>query len=396
VASPSPPWSSQLLSLLVALGTPTYHRLRSFRATSDPAAHQVRENHTLGLGRTVAPRPERDHAGLPTLHCRCGVRVSKRDLNARRPRMWLLHGNVPNSLVSRSRSHQRHVSVLRGLRCLGALASLACLLTLPSYAHADIYWSYAFCCGHTPISRIGRADDNGTKIDRDLIDHTGPNTGFGIVVVGRYIYWTNGGAPGRGGWIGRASLNGKESTPHFIEVGSLPVGLTADGDHLFWTTQQAKIGRANLNGTDVRPNFISTRAGVFELVAHGNYIYWTVNGAGGSIGRASISGRSVRQQFVTGVRYPQYIAATSRYIYWTSEIGTLGRANADGGDVSLQFIPLGEADLGGITTHGPYLYWSVYDHRVGSVARAKLDGSDVDLEFVRDVSPDVIAVTNGG
>lgn len=122
---------------------------------------------------------------------------------------------------------------------------------------AHIYWGGYF----SVRDRIGRADLDGSDVQTDFI-HAG-NSG-GVAVDADHIYWANGTESNS---IGRANLDGTAVDPTFIPLPTYPLSIGVDADHLYWTLYQCvgsceffrgRIARADLDGTDVENSFVST------------------------------------------------------------------------------------------------------------------------------------------
>ncbi len=65
------------------------------------------------------------------------------------------------------------------------------------------------------------------------------------------------------------------------------------------------------------------------------------------------------------------------FIYWSQGF-PIGRANLDGTDALLEWIPLQPNDTCGVAVNSSYLYWS----GIGAIGRAKIDGSNPEPYFV--------------
>ena len=116
----------------------------------------------------------------------------------------------------------------------------------PTATH--LYWA-----GQTgdAIGFIGRANLNGSGTVHKLINNLdGPS---GPSVSSTHIYWADAFGPD----IGRANLNGTGVNRSFI-TGEGPCATAVHAGHLYWTdVRRDTIGRANLDGSGVDRDFIT-------------------------------------------------------------------------------------------------------------------------------------------
>jgi hypothetical protein len=116
------------------------------------------------------------------------------------------------------------------------------------------------------------------------------------------------------------------------------------------------------------------------------YVYWSAGALSPpSIARAANDGSAVNEHFLSSGFYtPGPIAVDGSHIYWgntNSQTGTveIGRANLDGSDADLSWIPNLDGSTSAITIDGGYLYWIDGNN----IARANLsDGSGVNQDFI--------------
>ena len=89
---------------------------------------------------------------------------------------------------------------------------------------AQVYWANetAFSRTGAQISTIGRANLDGTHIDRNFI--RGANNPCGVAVDATHIYWANLGVGETGTTIGRAKLDGTGVNASFITHAVSPCG----------------------------------------------------------------------------------------------------------------------------------------------------------------------------
>jgi Low-density lipoprotein receptor repeat class B len=125
----------------------------------------------------------------------------------------------------------------------------------PAVDAAHIYWA------DWSNDRIGRANLDGSGVQTDFIHASGSG---GVAVDAAHIYWANGTESNS---IGRANLDGTAVDPSFIPLSTYPLSIAVDADHVYWTRYECvgncdffrgRIGRADLDGTDVADRFIST------------------------------------------------------------------------------------------------------------------------------------------
>ena len=155
--------------------------------------------------------------------------------------------------------------------------------------------------------------------------------------------------------------------------------VAVDANHVYWAqdaaygppgvTQIAAIGRANLDGTAVERSFIPVPwwngippRGIAVDAAH---IYWlnpprTVPPA---IARANLDGTAVDERFIDDDRnWPVEVAVDAEHIYWADDRlrladefkAAIGRADLDGTNADLDFIPVARApvSVGGVAVDG--------------------------------------------
>ena len=212
---------------------------------------------------------------------------------------------------------------------------------------------------------IGRANLDGSGVNQHLIDYrlNGDTIPPGqLAVDDHYIYFGLGRNTIAGvGLIGRANLDGSGVDKQFITVqgGLLLSGLAVDSNYIYWIDSMPghqSIGRANLDGTGVDPSFIAGASAQEccvpgSLAVDGQHIYWT-DPYRGAIGRANLDGTGVNWNFITGASLPSGVAVDFGHLYWTNYYncnyntdppsscagGTIGWANLDGSGVNQSFI----------------------------------------------------------
>ena len=279
----------------------------------------------------------------------------------------------------------------RGMRAvvLGLAALLALTLSLAPRAEAFVYWA-------REDNKIGRADLDGTGVDKRFITMGVGGYPTGMAVDPEHVYWTY---PGTG-TIGRANLDGTGVDPRFITGADSPWGVAVNAGHVYWTNGFSEadgqlvssIGRANLDGTGIDNRFVTVPGppctDPFEpclissegVAVDDARVYWadTFNGR---IGRANLDGTDVDPSFITGIdpggSEPLWVAVDDAHVYWTTG-QTIGRANLDGTGVERSFINAASYPTG-IAVDSAHVYWTGFDDRIG---RANLDGTGVDPSFI--------------
>ena len=183
------------------------------------------------------------------------------------------------------------------------------------------------------------------------------------------------------------------AAPPRVQAGNAPA---AGGSASIYWTNQFSIGQANIDGSGVDQSFIPQgssqgSSGPLAVTADAQHVYWS--NIVGTIARANVNGGAVNGSFITlpGAGFPNDnsalgIAVDDAYVYWAEQTnGSIGRANIDGSDINPNFISLGGVGVGApagvaVDPEGRYLYWT--DSENGTVGRANLDGTGVDDNFI--------------
>ena len=141
---------------------------------------------------------------------------------------------------------------------------------------SHVYWTGA------PNS-IGRAKLDGSGVNESFITGAGYYP-LGIAVDTRHIYWANPPASAfdpRGltdtGSIGRANLNGSGVDRRFIaNAGTSPGSVAVDGGHIYWIEfNENEIARAKPDGTHVDHSFVTVGPiGANGLAVGARHVYW--------------------------------------------------------------------------------------------------------------------------
>jgi hypothetical protein len=202
---------------------------------------------------------------------------------------------------------------------------------------------------------IGRVELDGSNGHPHFVTDLSEVTTW-VAVDADHIYWNDrvpSSAPvEEWGTIGRANLDGSGVDRTFIS-GLSPYsvnGVAVDAGHIYWGEWlTGRIGRANLDGSGVQTDFIqaSNQGGIAVDATH---IYWGVGIESNSIGRANLDGSAVDGTFISLPTYPLSVGVDADHVYWTlSECvgsctffrGRVGRADLDGTDVDSRFISTG-------------------------------------------------------
>lgn len=263
-----------------------------------------------------------------------------------------------------------------------ALAISACGC-VPAAANADLYW-----VGGATADRIGRASDEGSRIDRGLVSGL---EDVGTLAVGDgYVYWTSGGV------IGRAKLDGTNVERAFIRgLGPLN-GVAVTGRYVYWLSDadpacggKPGFGRATPNGGRIDQGFVCGGGRIADVDyangvgVSGKYLYWSwING----IGRLDTSDGRFHNRFITLPRgfVAAGVSVGSGRVYWGSySMGpVIGRANLDGKAVNPAFVSgLAGSIAPDIAVADGFLYFTNDYGSSATIARATLDGV-VEWDFI--------------
>ena len=277
---------------------------------------------------------------------------------------------------------------------LGLLASLLVLavpvlpLVLAPGAEAFIHWT---------SGAIGRAELDGTNVDRAFITDT--SAPYGVAVSASHLYWADSFRK-----IGRAERNGANVQTTFLAGVDGAEGVAVDDHHVYWAHSGA-VGRAKLDGTGVDESFIVSNdplgmnGPAMDLAVDDHHVYWT---QGFTIARADLDGTDVDQAFITDANSPRGLAVDQSHLYWTDYYaGSIGRASLDGVSVEPKFISGLEGDYTtDVAVNGDHVYWGQYDGNplgdkfAGRIGRANLDGTNVDQALISlgDEAPQYLAL----
>ena len=138
-----------------------------------------------------------------------------------------------------------------------------------------IYWAWASGGVGPQSGFIGRANLDGTGVERDFIGPIEFGSNSALALDAAHVYW------GAGGSFGRADLDGNAIAPEFVRAPGHDLAVS-DAQILFsgflasGTDIVYGIGRANVDGSGPDPLFISNLATPPLGLALGpGRIYWT-------------------------------------------------------------------------------------------------------------------------
>lgn len=221
---------------------------------------------------------------------------------------------------------------------------------------------------------------------------SGSESPDGIAIEGTHVYWLD-----DGGTLWRSNLDGTGPVSELVTSGTSCVAnaIAVDSQHIYWScyvgtpspgspATPATIGRADLDGRNSDPSFITVGSGnIAGLAVDGGHIYWTdqvASDSRGTIGRANLGGTRLRPRLVTGIHLPFGLAVNQQHIYWVdSNRGTISRANVDGSHVIRRFIRAPAAEV--VKIDRSHVYWTGLED--DAIERASIDGSHVNHSFIR-------------
>jgi hypothetical protein len=246
-------------------------------------------------------------------------------------------------------------------------------------AQAYVYWTNDGPGISSNGNTLGRADNDGSGVTHSLL--TGAGAPSGIALDSAHIYW----ADTQQRSIGRANLDGSGSEAMFIPnatgvgASTIPTGVALDGTYVYWTDGERYIGRATLEGQNVQPHFIDAGPDSFPIgiaVAAGT-IYFTEFSQIMSV--AAGGGTPTALVTLPAQASPTALAAAGGHLYWSAlnlgdpaPAGSIGRALTSGGGLEEDFIAGLEFPTG-VATDGADIYW--VDHTAGLIGRALLGSS---------------------
>lgn len=253
---------------------------------------------------------------------------------------------------------------------------------------------------------IGRANIDGTGLDRGFIDTPANTTTWDVAADSGHVYWTWSDRATTGGWIGRATLDGSDVESRFIPTDGHG-GLAVGGAHLYWANPQTHtIGRANLDGSGVDQSLVSSigkRA--FDVEADESHVYWawdqdTIPPGGprfGWVGRANLDGIGANPNLIGPLSFGSNhaLALDAGHVYFTAG-SEIYRADLDGTGAPSCPSPVDEcvpafvpnAPAYDLAVDGTHIYGSAFWGGGGhsapeeGIGRATLDGSDAFAPFI--------------
>lgn len=247
------------------------------------------------------------------------------------------------------------------------------------------------------FARVYWAD--GASIGRKCFRHP-PNNNFipgpqalSVAVTSKYIFWL--GPSNDGMVICRANLDGTDIRPNLVKTGAVITSLLAANEHfVFWGDPKGTppggrvtsyIGAATLDGKNVMSDFLTLSDSVIlGLAADRDYIFWTTDGPGATqcVGSSTIT-RSSNPKLITGPSLGPGIAINGRHIFFADGDG-ISRASRDGTDIVRGIVKgvspvVLAADIG-------HVYWYDNNSPSGPISRANFDGTGVEIQFVPEVN----------
>jgi hypothetical protein len=201
----------------------------------------------------------------------------------------------PDRLYRFDRSGGHRRLLVRKLDCPPGLA----------VAGGRVYW--------ISDANIGRISVGGTGLERTFMHATRRDLGGvadGLATDGTYLYFTRCRRPVS--TIGRVRLDGSGVDRRFISLAYkyfCPQPIAYAAGHLYWlwtdentTAGRSFIGRASTDGTQVEPTWLEVgTGGGAHIAAGGGRVFWEWGGGAGSpvcIGEASLTGRIVARRFL--------------------------------------------------------------------------------------------------
>ncbi len=312
--------------------------------------------------------------------------------------------------LERKRRDGRYDRHMRGALALAAVIAGALVCAVPR-ADAFVYWS----SGNGAHSTIGRANLDGTAVEPGLV--SGVSGGSGVATDGSHIYWGESGS-GSGlelATIGRAEPDGSAVDRDFLPATAFcgVFGLRADADAIFWIKGTCNLGLNTVDRYDAEgfgPAGGGTWACGFDV--DDTYVYWS---EGNFIARGLRSGEEIDRTWLDlGAGHEACgVAVDDDHIFWSVAEPTtggrgrsIGRASIDGSESTIDrtFIDGAVFDRSipvGIAAQGNRLFWtnspeSGLANGYGSIGRAFVDGTNVDQAFIPHVlSPTGLDVDYG-
>ncbi len=199
----------------------------------------------------------------------------------------------------------------------------------------------------------------------------------GVILHGKFVYWTNGNGGGTAGSIMRAPQAGGAVTTLATGLFS-PGEIVTDGTSLYWTanTDTMPDGVYEL---PIGGGTVATLTGTgysLDLALNGGTVYWTDDGDDTVLSMPT--GGGTVTTLATGLTAPDTIATDGVSLYWVAS-GSPGSVmklalGADGG--SPVTLAAGIANPSGIVTDGVSVYFGS-DVTAGSVLKVPVGGGSV-------------------
>jgi hypothetical protein len=262
---------------------------------------------------------------------------------------------------------------------LFAASALAAWVSLTGLAQAR---PHIFFDDETTGS-IGRANLNGSHVQRKFIPHANPAaTPNDLAVEGAHVYWIK-----KAGSLWRALTDGSHAEKI---VGGVGQSVTVGGDHVFWgdDVNGPTIGIAAPDGSGANHDWLEdpfnteTPWGLAVDPLGSAFIFWDTSSREIFYAQDPQSPSPFRSlnHDTEGLA----VDHNSGYLYWANDRksgGNIGRTPDNQGPphgAQERFIKSPHVTVG-VAVHGRHIYWT---DGFGDIARARLNGSHIQPDFI--------------